>query len=175
VWATAAVALAATASGCSDNGGGSSSSTASPPNATGPQYPGGTSPSTPATSPAAGHATVGTASVGSLGKVLVGAGGRTLYLFEADTSTTSTCTGACAVAWPPLLTTGPAEPGSGVQAKLLGTTTRSGGMKQVTYHGHPLYFYLGDSGPGQAGGQGLNQFGALWYVLDANGDKVTKG
>jgi predicted lipoprotein with Yx(FWY)xxD motif len=112
---------------------------------------------------------VGTASVGKLGTVLVDGTGRTLYLFEADTSTASTCSGACAAAWPPLVTSGTAKAGSGAKANLLGTTQQSGGMVQVTYNGHPLYLYAGDSKPGDANGEGLSQFGAAWYVLNPSG------
>jgi predicted lipoprotein with Yx(FWY)xxD motif len=61
-----------------------------------------------------------------------------------------------------------------VKANLLGTTTRSDGTTQVTYNGHPLYYYAGDSKAGDMNGQDISQFGAKWYVLDANGDKVEK-
>ncbi|MFJ5293817.1 hypothetical protein [Streptomyces sp. NPDC088348] len=108
-----------------------------------------------------------------LGKILVTGKGRTLYLFEADKTTKSTCSGACAKAWPPLLAKNKPTADSGVQTKLLGTSLRSGGAKQVTYKGHPLYTYLGDRKPGDLNGQGLTQFGAKWYVLSPDGKKVT--
>jgi predicted lipoprotein with Yx(FWY)xxD motif len=119
-------------------------------------------------------AMVKTASAGSLGTILVNGNGRTLYLFEADTSNTSTCQGACSVVWPPLLTAGAPTAGGSAKSNLLGTTKRPNGVKQVTYNGHPVYMYAGDRNPGETNGQGLNQFGALWYVLDANGNKVDK-
>ncbi|MDH6626152.1 putative lipoprotein with Yx(FWY)xxD motif [Streptomyces sp. LBL] len=115
---------------------------------------------------------VKTATAGKLGTILVDAKSRTLYLFEADKSTTSTCNGSCAAAWPPLLTSGNPTAGGSAKAGLLGTTKRSDGKMQVTYHGHPLYGYAGDAGPGDTNGQGLNQFGAAWYVLDDSGKKV---
>ena len=110
----------------------------------------------------------------TLGKVLVDARGRTLYLFEKDKGPRSTCSGACASAWPPVTTTGAPTAGMGVAAAQLKTTMAPGG-KQVLYAGHPLYTYVGDSGPGQTTGEGLNQFGAEWYVLGANGGKIEKG
>jgi predicted lipoprotein with Yx(FWY)xxD motif len=119
----------------------------------------------------AGRAAVALAS-SKLGKILVDAGGRTLYLFEADTGTTSTCDGACASAWPPLQTTGKPTAGPGVRAGELGTTKRTDGTTEVTYHGHPLYTYAGDGGPGQTNGQGIDGFGAEWYVLSSAGDKI---
>jgi predicted lipoprotein with Yx(FWY)xxD motif len=108
----------------------------------------------------------------SLGKVLVDSRGRTLYLFEKDTGSKSTCSGACASAWPPLRTSGTPKAGSGVTASLLGTTTRSDGNDEVTYNGHPLYYYAGDQKAGDTNGQDLNQFGASWYVLSPAGNKI---
>lgn len=115
---------------------------------------------------------VKTATAGKLGTILVDAKGHTLYLFEADKSTKSTCNGACAAAWPPLLTSGKPTAGGSAKSDLLGTTKRSDGKSQVTYHGHPLYGYAGDSKPGDTNGEGLNQFGAAWYVLNVSGQKV---
>jgi predicted lipoprotein with Yx(FWY)xxD motif len=109
----------------------------------------------------------------SLGRVLVDSSGRTLYLFEKDKGPRSTCSGACASAWPPVTTTGAPTAGAGVSAAMLKTTKGPGG-EQVLYAGHPLYTYVGDSGPGQTNGEALNQFGAEWYVLGANGGKVEK-
>lgn len=111
----------------------------------------------------------------SLGKVLVDSQGRTLYLFEADKGTMSTCTGACASVWPPLTTTGKPTGGGGVQASKLGTSKRADGTMVVTYNGHPLYAYAGDSAPGQTTGQGIDGFGAEWYVLSAAGTKIDNG
>jgi predicted lipoprotein with Yx(FWY)xxD motif len=107
-----------------------------------------------------------------LGRILVDAGGRTLYLFEKDTSTASTCDGACATSWPPLTTTGNPEAGGGALAGKLGTTKRTDGKTEVTYNGHPLYYYAGDTTPGDTSGQGLDQFGAEWDVLSPAGEKI---
>jgi predicted lipoprotein with Yx(FWY)xxD motif len=108
-----------------------------------------------------------------VGKILVDSQGKTLYLFQKDSGTTSTCSGACATAWPPLRASGKPTAGSGAKASLLGTTPRSDGKPQVTYDGHPLYFYQGDSKVGDANGQAVNAFGAPWYVLSPSGDAIT--
>lgn len=130
--------------------------------------------STPA---ASGGSSGGGAAVDSAsshyGTVLVSSSGRTLYMLSSDSSSASTCTGGCASVWPPLTTTGSPTAGSGVNASLLGTVTRSDGSKQVTYNGHPLYRYSGDTGSGQVNGEGINSFGGTWYVLDTSGHSVT--
>lgn len=118
------------------------------------------------------HGTVNVASTG-LGKILVDSTGRTVYLFEADSGTISKCYGACAVAWPPLLTTGRPTPGAGAQTSLVGVTRRSDGSRQVTYNGHPLYRFVSDTKPGETTGQGVNGSGALWFVLSSVGDPIT--
>jgi len=109
------------------------------------------------------------------GKAIFGPSGKVVYVFGADRGSTSRCYGVCATAWPPLLTSAKPLAGTGVQAKLLGTTKRKDGTLQVTYNGHPLYRYAGDSKPGDTTGQGLKQFGAEWYVLAASGDKIDNG
>jgi predicted lipoprotein with Yx(FWY)xxD motif len=115
--------------------------------------------------------------VSGLGKVLVNGRGLTLYLFVPDKqSDSSTCYNACAQGWPPLLLpTGVTTPvaGAGVQSSLLGTTHRTDGTTQVTYNKWPLYLWQGDSEPGQATGQGLNNLGGLWYVLSPGGSEIT--
>jgi predicted lipoprotein with Yx(FWY)xxD motif len=133
--------------------------------------------STPASSETAGGstATIGLANNGNLGKILVDSKGDTVYLFQKDTGTKSTCTGACASAWPPVPVTGKPTVASGLSAAKVGTTTGSDGKPQVTYDGHPLYRFSGDSKPGDANGQGTNAFGALWYVLSSSGAAVTTG
>lgn len=98
--------------------------------------------------------------------VLTNARGYTLYWFAPDTPTKSTCYGTCAVYWPPV--TGSPVAGPGVTGKL-GTIERSGGATQVTYDGHPLYTYVGDSAPGQATGNNINLNGGLWYEMAASG------
>jgi len=110
-----------------------------------------------------------------LGRVLADARGRTLYLFEKDKGATSSCYGACASIWPPLTTGGRAKAGTGVTAAKLGSTKRSDGKTAITYEGHPLYTYAGDQKPGDTQGQGLDQFGAEWYVLAPSGNKIDNG
>ncbi|MGI5488348.1 phosphatase PAP2 family protein [Microtetraspora malaysiensis] len=107
-----------------------------------------------------------------LGKILVDGRGRTLYLFVADKGTSSTCYGACARAWPPLTTTGKPQAGSGASPALLGTTARTDHTTQVTYNGHPLYYFITDVKPGDITGQGVDSFGAKWWVLDPKGNKI---
>jgi predicted lipoprotein with Yx(FWY)xxD motif len=109
--------------------------------------------------------TVKAAKIGGV-TVLTDAKGLTLYWFAPDTPTASTCTGSCAAYWPPV--TGTPTAGPGVTGKL-GTIKRSDGSLQATYDGHPLYTYVGDSGPGQARGNNLNLNGGLWYEVRASG------
>jgi predicted lipoprotein with Yx(FWY)xxD motif len=132
-----------------------------------PSKPGSPSPSS---APAAGasSASAGAASSGTAlqtraigGKTLLtNANGLTLYLFVPDTATMSKCNAGCVHYWPPVK--GPAMAGPGVTGKL-STIKRSDGSIQATYNGHPLYTYVGDTGPGQAKGNGLNVSGGLWY------------
>jgi predicted lipoprotein with Yx(FWY)xxD motif len=93
--------------------------------------------------------------------VLTNAKGFTLYSFAPDTPAASKCYGSCAVYWPPVLgtTASPGLPGR------VGTITRTGGTRQLTYNGHPLYTYIGDSAPGQARGNNLNLNGGLWHEV----------
>jgi predicted lipoprotein with Yx(FWY)xxD motif len=120
---------------------------------------------------------VTTAQVGNLGTILVDGSGYTLYLWEPDhQSGRSTCYGPCAVEWSPLtLPSGVKAPiaGSGITASKLSTTRRTDGTTQVTYNGWPLYTWWHDSTPGQATGQGLDNVGGLWYVLDPAGNAIT--
>jgi predicted lipoprotein with Yx(FWY)xxD motif len=104
---------------------------------------------------------------------LVDSQGRTLYLFKADQGTKSACTGACAGAWPPLLVTGKPTVGSGVNASLVGTSTRPEGKTQVTYNGHPLYLFAQDQKAGETNGQGVSAFGAAWFALNSAGNQVS--
>ena len=117
-------------------------------------------------------ATVGIAANAKLGQILVDGNGRTLYLFEADKGMSSTCYGPCATYWPPLLTSGRPQAGSGVNASLLGTTKRSDGTTEVTYAGHPLYYVVTDHNPGDASGQRVNNFGAPWDVVGPAGTPI---
>jgi predicted lipoprotein with Yx(FWY)xxD motif len=122
--------------------------------------------------PAAAPVVVTTKHV-KLGTIL-GAGPkrRTVYLFEADKGTTSSCTGACASAWPPV--TGKPQAAGGALASALGTITRADGTTQVTYKGHPLYFFTKDGDQSDAYGQATKAFGADWYVLAPSGKKIDK-
>ena len=135
---------------------------------------GGTTQSTAAASPspspvAAAGMTIAVVTNAKLGQILVDGKGMTVYLWVADTGTTSTCYTTCATFWPPVLTTGAPQAGAGAQASLLGTTTRTDGMVQVTYAGHPLYYFQKDKQAGDATGQGSNGFGALWWVMSPAG------
>jgi predicted lipoprotein with Yx(FWY)xxD motif len=105
------------------------------------------------------------------GKVLVAANGRTLYLFTADKGKKSTCYGQCASYWPPLLAAKPTV-GAGLKASKLGTTKRRDGKLQVTYAGHPLYFFAQDKKAGDVNGQGFVHFGGTWWVVSAAGVSI---
>ena len=107
-----------------------------------------------------------------LGRILVDSKGITLYDFVKDKGTTSACYGACAALWPPLTTQGKPIAGRGVRASLLGTTKRKDGKLEVTYGGHPLYYFVTDRKPGQTTGQGVNQFGGPWWVISAAGKEI---
>jgi predicted lipoprotein with Yx(FWY)xxD motif len=109
-----------------------------------------------------------------VGKVLATSSGRTLYLFKADRNGRSACYGQCATYWPPLMKKGTLRAGTGLKAKLLGTTKRKNGTLQVTYNGHPLYGFKLDTKAGQVAGQGQNFFGGKWYVLSSAGRAITK-
>ncbi|MGN6170114.1 MAG: COG4315 family predicted lipoprotein [Solirubrobacteraceae bacterium] len=130
------------------------------------------------TTPASTNASAKTVMVktahSSLGTILIGPSGKALYLFALDKNGKSACSGACAKIWPPLTTTGkPGVSGAAMSADV-GTVTRSDGTKQVTYKGHPLYYYAADTGPGTTRGQGINNFGAKWWVVAPSGAAITK-
>jgi predicted lipoprotein with Yx(FWY)xxD motif len=129
---------------------------------------------TQAAAPTPSGKTVTVASA-SMGKILVGPDGHTLYLFEKDKGPKSQCTGDCLNDWPPLTASGKPTAGSGVPASMLGTSKLASGKSIVTYNGHPLYYFEGDSKAGQTTGQGLEKFGAEWYVVGPNGNKVEGG
>jgi predicted lipoprotein with Yx(FWY)xxD motif len=109
-----------------------------------------------------------------IGNVLATSSGRTLYLFMKDKHGKSACYGQCATYWPPLMKKGALRAGTGVKAKLLGTTKRKNGKAQVTYKGHPLYLFKLDHASGQVAGQRQNFFGGKWYALSASGAANTK-
>ena len=109
------------------------------------------------------------------GKTLFGPTGKVVYVFGADRGSVSRCYGVCATAWPPLLTNGAPLAGAGVEAKLLGTTKRKDGTLQVTYSGHPLYYYSADK-VGKIMCQHANMHGGLWLIVKPNGQpNMAKG
>jgi predicted lipoprotein with Yx(FWY)xxD motif len=105
------------------------------------------------------------------GSILFGPSKQAIYLFDKENSATSQCYGACADAWPPVLTEGEPLAGDGVDAKLLGTTKRDDGTVQATYNGHPLYYYVDDP-PGEVLCHNVEEFGGLWLVVDPGGEAV---
>ncbi len=126
-----------------------------------------------------GAATLATRAT-ALGAVLTDAQGRTLYLFEKDQKDESYCKDACAAIWPPMPASGQPTVTGNADAKELGSIKREDGTTQLSYGGHPLYYYVADnSRPGSLTGQDAQQFGAGWYVLSPKGDKIeaptTKG
>jgi predicted lipoprotein with Yx(FWY)xxD motif len=118
-------------------------------------------------SQAAGSGGLALATTG-LGKVLVGPTGNTLYMFAPDTTSTSACTGGCASNWPPLTGAMPSL-GTGLDAEDFATITRADGSAQITFYGHPLYYFANDKAAGDTNGQGLN---GKWYVLGADGNPI---
>jgi predicted lipoprotein with Yx(FWY)xxD motif len=110
---------------------------------------------------------------GSTGAFLTDKSGRAVYLWVKDGKNMSSCSGACAGAWPPVTATGTVTASGSVKASDLGTITRSDGTKQVTYDGHPLYYFSGDSGAGQTSGQGNDGFGAKWWLVSPSGAQIT--
>jgi predicted lipoprotein with Yx(FWY)xxD motif len=137
------------------------------------------SPAAPASSAAGSSAsasttgTVITTQAGSAGAFLTNASGRTVYLWAKDGKNMSACSGACAAAWPPVPATGTVTATGSAKASDLGTITRSDGTKQVTYDGHPLYYFAGDSAAGQTNGQGSDSFGAKWWQVAPSGAQIT--
>jgi len=129
--------------------------------------------STGSAAAAAGSGLVITTKSGSAGAFLTDGSGRAVYLWMKDGKDSSGCSGACAGAWPPVTTTGAVTASGGVNMADLSTITRSGGAKQVVYDGHPLYYFSGDSGPGQVNGQGSDGFGAKWWLVDPAGTSIT--
>ena len=116
-------------------------------------------------------ATIGAANE-NLGKILVNSQGRTLYLFQKDSGTTSECTGACAANWPPLRANSPPRIGGGANASLVASTMRSDGSRQITYNNHPLYTFVKDTRAGDTNGEGLTAFGGTWYAISPAGNQV---
>lgn len=160
------VALVAVAA-CSSS---SSSAASSAPAA------GASSASASASGSATGAAgTVLTTRSGPHGRYLTNGTGRAVYLWTADSKGKSKCTGACAAVWPPVPATGTVTASGGVAARDLSTITRSDGSKQVAYDGHALYYFAGDSAAGQTNGEGINGFGAKWWLVSPAGTAITGG
>lgn len=122
-------------------------------------------------SPSRAGLTVGTAT-DSTGTYLTGASGRALYIWVADSTGKSACSGACAKLWPPLMASSTPRVTGGAQAADLSLITRPGGAMQVAYKGRPLYYYAGDTGAGSTNGQGSDQFGAKWWLISPSGGTV---
>ena len=121
--------------------------------------------------PSAGRPTV-KAAASRFGRILFDGRGFVLYVFTRDPPGRSACSGACAQAWPPYIVVSKPAVGTGVNAKLLGTTRPAGGKLQVTYAGRPLYYYVGDRKPGQILCQNVREFGGLWLVVRPSGQPV---
>ena len=163
----AGIALAASACSSSSNG-----TTAAPAASSATAQPSSPAAAASASSSMAAT-TIDLQSVSGIGdKFLADGQGRAMYLFEADKGSTSTCTGACAATWPPVTASTMPMAGGGVSQSLLGTTKRADGTEQLTYNGHPLYYFSADTGAGVAKGQGLKAFGSDWYVVNAKGSKI---
>lgn len=129
----------------------------------------------PASQPASGTSsalTIGAGS-GSVGTYLTGASGRALYIWVADGKGKSSCSGACATAWPPLSAGSTPKVTGGASAADISLISRSDGTKQVAYKGQPLYYYVGDTGPGMTNGQGSDEFGAKWWLISPSGGQVS--
>ena len=146
-----------------------SSAASSGTGAAAPASPAGGSSSSAGASSSGG--TVITTASSSAGTFLTNGSGRAVYLWAKDTGDMSNC--ACAGAWPPVTTTAAATATGSAKASDIGTITRSDGTKQVTYDGHPLYYFSGDSGAGTATGQGSDGFGAKWWLVAPAGTDVT--
>jgi predicted lipoprotein with Yx(FWY)xxD motif len=157
--AVAVVGVALLLAACGSSS--SSSSTVSPAPAT----------PTPASSGSNASLTIGTAK-GAGGTYLTGTSGRALYLWVADTNGKSACAGACAKVWPPVIAKGTPAVTGGASASDLGTVARSDGTKQVTYKGHPLYYFISDTAAGKTTGQGSNSFGAKWWLVTPSGTAI---
>ena len=156
----ALIAVALTAAACGSSG--TSSGTGAQAGA-----------SASASASGSGSAMVITTKAGSAGTFLTDGSGRTVYLWAKDGMDASACSGACTALWPPVTTGGTPTASGSAKASDLGTITRSDGAKQVTYDGHALYYYAGDSGAGQTNGQGTDSFGAKWWLVAPAGSSIT--
>jgi predicted lipoprotein with Yx(FWY)xxD motif len=173
--AGATLAFAAVAAGCGSGGGSTSAAPATTAGGTNASGGGGGygsggygSGGGANTSSSSSAITLKTA-MSPLGTILVDQDGKTVYLFEADSMNKSNCSGSCLSLWPPVMANGKASAGSGVSAGMIGTAT---GSSQVTYAGHPLYWFSGDSKAGDTNGEGLTDFGGAWYAVSPAGKAV---
>jgi len=157
--AFAAAGLVATA--CGGSSGGSTASVATTPTTTTTAAPAGS-----------GTTVALIAHDGAIGTYLTTSDGMSVYVFAKDTGMASTCSGSCAVYWPPV-TGASAQVSGGLNSSMTGTTTRSDGTKQITYGGHPLYTYVGDKKAGDTNGEGLNLSGGKWWLVGPDGKPLT--
>ena len=169
-----AVIGAVVIAGC---GGGSSSSSSSSPEPSSSESEGASATASSegggeAEGGGSGEATIATGEVSGLGTVLVDSEGITVYLYTPDKGTESTCYGGCESAWPPVVAEGKPTAGEGATSSALGTTKRKDGTMQVTYNGHPVYTFSGDTAPGEAVGQ---EDDGTWFVIDEAGEAVKGG
>jgi predicted lipoprotein with Yx(FWY)xxD motif len=170
--AAAAVLALLTGCGSSSSSSGTSSSASTTPETT-TAAPSSSATTSSSSASAEGEGTVVSTAKGDLGTYLVaGPKHATVYLFEADKAGKSACSGSCAHGWPPVTTSGKPQASGQAEAADLGTTERSDGTMQVTYKGHPLYYFVEDKSPGEAKGEGSDAFGAEWYVMNAKGSKI---
>ena len=156
--------------GCASKKSSSSAAVSSAPATTAAVVPAATGAAAAAASAAGptGPVTVAT-KTGPLGAYLTDARGNTLYLYTPDTSPTSTCYGQCIANWPALLTNGAPQAGTGATATFLGTSPRTDGSSQVTYKGHPLYYFKGDKAAGDTSGQGK---AGTWFLVTPAGTQI---
>jgi predicted lipoprotein with Yx(FWY)xxD motif len=173
----AALLLAACSSSGSSNSVSSATSAAAAPAssaaasaaARAPASSAAAAPASSAAAPAAGGAATIAVKTGPLGTYLTDGAGKTLYLFTKDTGSASVCTGACATTWPPFTTTGTPTATGAASAGTIATSARADGSMQVTYDGHPLYYFKADSAPGDTKGQGV---GGIWFEVAPGGKSL---
>jgi predicted lipoprotein with Yx(FWY)xxD motif len=106
------------------------------------------------------------------GRILTDGKGRALYLFTKETTKRAACYGQCANAWPPFYAKGKVTAGKGVRQNSVGVTNRRGKRRQVTYNGHPLYYYVTDKAPGQVTCQDVFEYGGTWLVVAPSGKAI---
>ena len=128
--------------------------------------------STVTTTSSATNGAVDVRYVKGYGDILVTSGGDSLYLLTSDPPGTSSCTGSCAIVWPPLLVRGRLKAGRGVNPKMLSSFERAGGSHQVLYNHHALYTYEEDTGPGMVTGEGVETYGGIWWLVSPKGDAI---